>query len=280
MPNTKKVIIITLLLLGAMPSAYSAENATFSMSGGVEKFNWSEFDSSGRELLEESGLRYTFGGNFDNLRRLDSGGIFSLGGKFYAGAVDYDGETQLTAIPVQSTTSYFGAQFDALGGYRFARHLHGLDVVGGAGLDFWLRSIDDTYVPGLGQVYGGDEDYYAFFAKLGLGYFHEMGKARHYMQAGIKYPFFVYEYAYSSGLDDLTLKPKGRPSLFVKYQIEFGSAIRNRFGLTVYYDSYRFDQSDEVVTTVISGGVLRRYLVWQPESHQNTLGIQLAYYFR
>lgn len=85
MPNTKKVIIITLLLLGAMPSAYSAENATFSMSGGVEKFNWREFDSSGRELLEESGLRYTFGGNFDNLRRLDSGGIFSLGVAFLAG---------------------------------------------------------------------------------------------------------------------------------------------------------------------------------------------------
>ncbi len=278
MPNPKQVIIVTLLLLGAVPRAYSAENATFSIAGGVEKFNWREFDSSGRELLEESGLRYTLGGNYDNLRRLNSGAIFSLAGKIYAGAVDYDGETQKTAIPVQSTTNYIGAQFDAVGGHRFARRLHGLDLFGGAGLDSWQRSIDDTYVPGLGQVYGGDEDYYALYAKLGLGYFHEMGKARHYMQAGIKHPFFVYEYAYSSGSDDITLKPKGKSSLFAKYQIEFGSAMRSRFGLSIYYDSYRFDQSDAVAETV--NGIPTGDAFVQPKSHQNILGIQLAYYFR
>lgn len=278
MPDPKQVIVMALLLWGVMPNAYSAENATFSIAGGVEKFNWSEYNSRGRELLEESGLRYTIGGNYDNLRRLNSGAVFSLAGKLYAGAVDYDGETQITATPVQSTTNYLGFQFDALGGYRFARRLHGLDLLGGAGLDFWLRSIDGTYVPGVGQVSGGDEDYYVFFAKLGLGYFHEMGKARHYLQAGIKYPFFVYEKAYSSRSDDLTLKPKGRPSLFAKYQMEFGSAMRNHFGLTFYYDRYRFDQSDIVVET--AGGVPTGFVVWQPESHQNTLGVQLAYYFR
>lgn len=278
MPNSKQVIIIT-LLLGIIPNAHSVEkNAAFSMAGGVEKFNWREFASNGRELLDESGLRYSFGGNYDNLRRINSGSIFSLAGKVYAGDVDYDGETQLNAIPVQSTTTYFGAQFDAMGGYRFAHHLHGLDLLGGAGLDFWLRSIDDAYVPGLGQVSGGDEDYYAFFAKLGLGYFHEMGKARHYLQAGVKYPFFVYEYAYPGGSDDITLKPKGKASLFAKYQIEFGSAMRKRFGLTVYYDSYRFDQSDAVAEKV--NGLFTGNAFVQPESHQNTLGVQLGYYFR
>ena len=277
MPNSNQIIAIVLLLVGAVSGARAAEHGTFSMAGGVEKFNWREFDSRSRELLEESGVRYTFSGAYDNLRRINSGGVFSLGGRVYAGAVDYDGETQGTAIPVQSTTHYFGAQFDALGGYRFAHHLHGLDLLGGAGLDFWLRSIDDTFVPGLGQVYGGDEDYYAFFAKLGLGYFHEMGGARHYVQTGIKYPFFVYEYAYPLSADDIRLKPKGRLSLFAKYQIEFGSATRNRFGLALYYDSYRFDQSDGVAETV-NGALTGRAFV-QPESHQNTLGIQLGYYF-
>ena len=283
MPDPKQVIVIALLLWGVMPNAHSTENTIFSIVGGAEKFNWSEYNSRGRELLEESGLRYTIGGNYDNLRRLNSGEIFSLGGKLYVGAVDYDGETQTADIqiagtPVQSTTKYFGVQFDALGGYRFARRLHGLDLLGGAGIDFWLRSIDDSYVSGLGQVYGGDENYYAFFAKLGLGYFHEMGKARHYLQAGVKYPFFVYEYAYPSSSDDITLKPKGKASLFAKYQIELGSAMRNRFGLTVYYDSYRFDQSDAVAKTV--NGVPTGLAFVQPESHQNTLGIQLGYYFR
>ena len=278
MKNLKQVIVLALLLLGTMSSAYSAGNATLSIAGGVEKFNWREFSSNGRELLNESGPRFSFGGSYDNLRRLNSGELFSVGGKLYAGAVDYDGETQITAVPVQSTTNYFGVQFDAMGGYRYARRLHGFDLLGGVATDFWLRSIDDTYVPGLGQVYGGDEEYFVFSAKLGLGYFHEMGKARHYLQTGIKYPFFVYEYAYPLSTDDITLKPKGRPSLFAKYQIEFGSTMRNRFGLTIYYDSYRFDQSDAVVET--RGGVSTGFVVWQPESHQDILGIQLGYYFR
>ena len=225
-----------------------------------------------------SNPRLGLGGNYDNLRQLNSNTIFSFGGKFYTGAVDYDGETQLTAIPVQSTTNYFGLQFDAWGGHCFARGVHGLDIFGGAGIDFWLRSIDDAYVSGLGQVYGGDENYYAFFAKLGLGYFHEMGKARHYLQAGIKYPFLVYEYAYLLSSDDITLRPKGKPSLFAKYQVELGSARRNRWGLTVYYDSYRFDPSNEVLDT--ANGVPTGYVILQPESHQDTLGVQLGYYFR
>ncbi len=158
MPNSNQIIAIVASLFGAVSSVHAAENATFSMAGGVEKFNWREFDSLGRELLEESGVRYTFSGNYDNLRRINSGGVFSLGARLYVGAVDYDGETQGTAIPVQSNTDYLGVQFDALGGYRFARHLHGLDLLGGAGVDFWRRSIDDTFVPGLGQVYGGKED--------------------------------------------------------------------------------------------------------------------------
>ena len=278
MPNSNQIIAIVALLFGAVSSVYATENATFSIAGGVEKFNWREFDSLDRELLEESGVRYTFSGNYDNLRRINSGGVFSLGGRLYVGVVDYDGETQGTAIPVQSDTDYLGVQFDALGGYRFARHLHGLDLLGGAGVDFWRRSIDDTFVPGLGQVYGGDEDYYAFFAKLGLGYFHEMGKARHYVQTGVKYPFYVYEYAYLLSADDISLEPKGRPSLFAKYQIEFGSSTHNRFGLTIYYDSYRFKQSDAVAETV-NGRFTGRAFV-QPESRQDTLGIQLGYYFR
>ncbi len=127
-------------------------------------------------------------------------------------------------------------------------------------------------------MYGGDEDYYAFYAKFGLGYFHEMGQARHYLQAGLKYPFYVYEYGYQVATDNVTLNPKGRVSFFAKYQWEFGSTTHKRWGATLYYDSYRFSQSDPETDT--ANGVPTGYIVWQPESHQDVYGLQVGLYFR
>ncbi len=270
--------IVLCMLSGFLSVAHADQSPAVSVAGGVEQFVWREFATDQRELLEESGQRFSMAVAYDNLRRLNSGPVYSLGGKVYVGSVDYDGETQLTSIPVQSTTTYFGAQVDALGGYRFAARLHGLDLLAGGGLDFWLRSIDDTYVQGLGYVSGADEDYYVFNAKFALGYFHEMGQARHYLQAGVKYPFYVYEYAYSPGSDDLVLHPRGRASLFAKYQWEFGSATRNRWGVTFYYDSYRFSQSNVKFDTL--NDVPTGFIVWQPESHQDVYGIQVGLYFR
>ena len=265
-------------LLGFLPQAYADQASTLSILGGVEQFRWREIDTDKRQLLEESGQRYNVAVNFDNLRRLNSGMVYSLGGKLYLGSVDYNGETQLTSIPVRSTTSYFGVQFDALGGYRFERHLHGLDLLAGVGVDYWRRSIKDSYVQGLGQVSGANEDYFAFNTRLGLGYFHEMGNARHYLQVGLKYPFYVFEYGYQTGADNVILNPKGRASLFARYQWEFGNAARNRWGVSLYYDSYRFSQSNTVIDT--ANGVPTGYIIWQPESHQDVYGVQLGFYFR
>lgn len=270
--------ILSSLFLALPPQSRCDQSPALSISGGVENFRWRELDGGGGRLLEESGPRYNVAVNYDNLRRLNSGAVYSVGGKFYVGAVDYDGQTQLTGVPMKSTTHYTGVQLDGLGGYRFARRLRGLDLLGGVGLDFWLRSIDDTYVQGVGYVYGGDEDYFAFNAKLGLGYFQELGRARHYLQAGLKYPFYVYEYGYPVAADDVTLHPKGRASLFAKYQWEFGSTTRDRWGVTLYYDSYRLSASDPVIET--ANGAPTGYIVWQPESHQDVYGLQASFYFR
>ncbi len=110
-------------LLGFLPQAYADQGPALSIFGGVEQFRWREFDTDKRELLEESGQRYNVAVNYDNLRRLNSGALYSLGGKLTLGVVDYDGETQLTRIPVQSTTTYFGMQVDALGGLSFRESL-------------------------------------------------------------------------------------------------------------------------------------------------------------
>ena len=105
--------IVLCMLSGFLSVAHADQSPAVSVAGGVEQFVWREFATDQRELLEESGQRFSVALAYDNLRRLESGPVYSLGGKLYLGAVDYDGETQLTGIPVQSTTTYFGAQVDA-----------------------------------------------------------------------------------------------------------------------------------------------------------------------
>ena len=274
----RKRLLVFFLLLSAGTAQAMADASRFSMQVGVEQFHWREYGPYHVEWVDEKGPRLVVAASLDNLRRLDSGELFRFDGKFYIGAVDYDGETQTTGIPVESTSNYIGVNVEGMGGYRFSRRLKGIDLLVGAGLDFWVRSIDDTYVSGLGWVYGGDEDYFVFYARAGLGFSHEMGAAAHRLEAGAKYPFYVYEYAYPLSHDDITLNPKGRASFYAKYRIEFGPRTRNHVGLTFYYDSYLFKQSDLEPATV--SGWPTGYAYYQPESHQQTAGVQLGFYFR
>jgi hypothetical protein len=276
MLRNQLAVILLLLVTGGAQAATDASRV--SVEAGMEQFHWREYGPAHVEWVDEQGERIMVSVNYDNLRRLDSGNVFRVGGKLYLGAVDYDGETQISGIPVQSTSNYLGMSIEGTGGYRFARRLKGLDLLAGAGLDFWWRSIEDSYVSGLGWVYGGDEDYFVFYARAGLGFFHELGPMSYRIEAGVKYPFFVTEYAYPMGSDDITLNPKGRASLYANYKMEFGPRTRNHIGLTIYYDRYLFKQSDLEPETV--GGVATGFAYYQPESHQQTLGVQLGFYFR
>jgi hypothetical protein len=75
-----------------------------------------------------------------------------------------------------------------------------------------------------------------------------------------------------SGVD---LEPGLKPSAFANFQFDFGSGRHNRFGAALYYDSYRFSESDPELLS--SGG--STYLVVQPRSHMDVYGLRLSYYF-
>lgn len=244
----KKIFILMLpLIFSGWVQAAPTSVATI----GLENFSWYEYEpGSGRELLNEKGLR-TFVG-FRSQRQLKTTVQESIG-RLYFGTVDYDGET-LTGIPVTTDTAYIGYNIEV----NFSSGILGgsdpWDSRFGIGLDYWQRDLKDT-TSGGSPVYGYTEQYTIIYARLGAGY-----KIRNWdVRLGMKLPFYTREQV--SLINGLVLKPKGTISLYSSVDY----AYNNGRSISMYYDTYRFNQSDP------SMGYL------QPESHQDTMGINFNF---
>jgi hypothetical protein len=264
-------------VLGLSAVAQAADAPQASVQFGPQSFRWREFGDTGERLLQEKGARFSIGAAFDNFRREGPGVLYSVNGKLYLGRVNYDGQTQsaipaLDGIPLSTDVDYFGVNIEALAGYRVGRRL-GLDVFGGVGLDDWLRSINDGRTSTGLQVYGYDEYYTIMYGKAGLGFFQLLNGWRYMLQGGVKMPLYTNEYVNLG--DGVDLQPKPKPSAFANLQFDFGTERRKRFGVALYYDSYRFNESDpELVTDGFTTAT-----VWQPRSHMDVYGLRLSYYF-
>lgn len=269
--NSKTLIGILFPFFGFTSMVYAAEKPQVSIQLSVQSFNWREFDNTGARLLEEKGPRFVVGAAFDNFGRMGPGMLYSVNGKIYLGSVDYDGQTQ-SGIPAVTDVNYFGVNIEAQGGYRFGRRI-GVDVFGGLGIDDWVRSIADGTTPSGTAVLGYDEYYAILYGKAGVGFFQLLNGWRYALQGGIKMPLYANEYVNLG--DGVTLEPGLRASAFANLQFDFGSGRNNRYGIAVYYDSYRFSESDPELLT--DGG--SAFLVVQPRSQMNVFGVRMHYYF-
>jgi hypothetical protein len=268
---TRSLPAVLLSLLGTAPVAQAADSPQTNMQVDIQAFHWREFGGAGERLLQEKGARLAVGGAYDNFQRTNSGVLYSINGKLYLGTVNYDGQTQ-SGIAATTDTRYLGVNLEALGGYRIGQGVS-LDVFGGIGLDDWLRSIaDGTSAIGT-PVYGYDEYYTIAYGKVGLGFFRTLANGNYRLQAGAKLPVYTSEYVDLG--DGATLHPGIKPSVFANFQFDFGSGRHSRFAVALYYDSYRFCQSDPELLT--SGGVT--YVVVQPRSHMDVYGLRAGYYF-
>ncbi len=243
-------------------SVASASDGTF--FGGVEHFQWREFDG-GAQLLEESGPRFFFG--VDLLLPLGHSASTSLeaGGKIYIGTVDYDGQAcnilSNTCFPLKTDTWYFGALAEAVFRQSF-RAAPGFELFGGGGVDNWLREIDDT-----ATASGGSEYWTALYLKAGVGY-RVVAKGGPRFDIGVKYPFFAFNDTDIGAL----LEPRGRASAFARFSTGLGSGSAAPWRIGAYYDSYRFAESDhELLVSFV--GIIE---VWQPDSEQDVIGIEIG----
>jgi len=271
--------ILWAFLLGSAPAlAAGAEGATAGPSGprigihlGLENFNWSEQDpSQSRELLEEEGPRFAGAITLDNFLKPTEGPVYALEARGYVGEVNYDGETQ-TGTPLKTDVNYSGVMGEARVGYRFAPAWaqYGFDVLAGLGGEFWSRDIQDSSISQNNQVVhvdGYEEEYTLAYTKFGFGIadqtFEEwFGR----LEAGLRYPLEVEEQVEAYNLE---LSPDPNPGFYASYELSKTIPGGQQVGVTVYYDSYRFDPSPKVP--------LGNRLVWQPESDMDVIGLRFG----
>lgn len=256
-----RLVLFLVLGFGGTACAAAEVNVDF----GIESFRWREFDAGAR-LLEETGPRYRVGGTWRQPLGANSPDELNLSGALYFGAIDYDGQACTLAgvcVPFQTDADYTGTVVEA----RLLRHVGAAqtgEIFAGGGLDTWRRDIKGT-----AGVSGATEDWTVLYVLAGGGTRWSGSSSRSYAHAGLKYPFFTVNLPDSF---DVTLRPKGRLSLFARLQTDFTSAGRAQWGLGVYYDGYRFAASDVERVGSIA--------IFQPESKQDVVGIYATVYLR
>jgi hypothetical protein len=244
-------------------TASEARAATeWMLQAGIEDFRWREFEGGAR-LLEESGARYSLGIGLESPMSPDSLTVLSAEAKLYFGTVDYDGQAcnVLTGVcvPSVSETDYDGIMAEASVSRRYPKNPGGaFEVFGSAGIDAWTREIKST-----AAATGGWEDWTVFYGRVGAGW----RTSAYALRAGIKLPLAVDE-ATDIGVN---LEPEGRASLFIDFTATVYDSPRQTWTINAFYDGYRFAESDHVLVWT-NLGLLE---TWQPESHQDVLGLRV-----
>lgn len=282
-PRRGTLMAAALLLSGGLSDAAADPGGlrpSIGLSAGPEYFSWRELDGAGNTWLHETGPRFSVSASADDLNLRRSGPVYQVFGRAYVGYVGYSGMTQPTpplfqSIHAESHTRYLGGVVEATGGYRFWNPFNSVavavDVVGGLGLDQWHRVIGNTTAPTGTQpaqsvlITGAVEDYRIPYLKTGLGLFHAGNGWMQYLQGGVKLPFATHEEARLFGV---TVAPGSAVSFYVKWQLARLNANGDRsYFMSLFYDGFRFSPSPAV-----NG-------VYQPESHEDVVGLQLGYYF-
>lgn len=254
--NAAAACLVTLL---AVADEAPAANE-WSLQFGIEDFRWREFDGGSR-LLEESGFRYSLGIGLESPLSPDARTVFGIEGQLYFGTVDYDGQAMNLQTgqrtPLTSETDYNGLKTEAWLAQHYPEDGGGaFEVFGAAGVDTWRRKLKST-----ATAIGYTEDWTVFYGAGGVGW-----RATAYaLRVGIKLPLVVREEVSLFGLD---LEPEGSPSLFMRFSVTVHDGPQQSWSVGAYYDGYRFDESDPV-----SG-------FFQPESHQDALGLQVIGHWR
>jgi hypothetical protein len=252
-------IIAALFATLVVPATASAQ---LIVNGGVEYFRWTE-DTTPK--VKESGPIGFIGLSYRQPR--DAGVLFGYSGKLWGGSVDYDGALMNSNTPISSTTNYIGLNNEIQARYRKAGTNGGsLDGVFGLGLDVWRRSLSSIQ----------KEDYSIVYGRVGVE-----SKANYAGQwivgLGIKYPLWTYENAHfdrlQAGYDS---NPILHPGKEISPYGSIGYRFTQKFQLSAYYESLRFDRSDSA--NVLQNG--QPFTVWQPASNMEVFGLRLEYLMR
>ncbi len=255
--------------VGTWSGRNGTEDIRASLSLGVQNFYWDEYDD-GDKLLDETGLLYQIGFEYDNFNMRDAGTVYSVKVAYTDGSVDYDGQTQ-TGTPITTDTKYRGWDMEFNVGKRFkSSGSNSYDLLAGLGYDSWTRDIESTYTSGGTRVSGYEEDYTMIYLRLTGGINMPGTNWSNHVHGGVKYPLQTDEDVWGT-----TLNPEGKVSPFIEWRIDAMDAGKVSYGFSVYYEETRFDESDTEYTNTSLGVVG----IYQPESNRKETGVRFHYNF-
>lgn len=266
-----KILAFGLILLLAFSAPLHADDfsrfkTTTQLYIEASNFYWDEH-MDGSKLLDETGWIYGLGLTVKDicreslsfkpdLYRVTFGGNV----KYQFGEVDYDGQTQ-NGTPARTKVDYSGFTFEANVGGLFKTNASWWFVEPRLSLGYstWTRDLKSN-----GYAIGYKEYWQNFYSRFGAQFtFLFKSDYRLGLFAGISLPLWVANDADLGGGASIGLLPEPyHPTPYIDLAFEY-----KRFGVGIYYEAFRFGESDLV--RVGDGYVL------QPESYTSKVGLRL-----
>lgn len=250
-----------LLMMIVSPTALATQ---VELGGGIELFQWEEFDDGGDKLLTESGPRYFV--EVKGTNRVERRWWQDFSCRLYSGTVNYDGQT-MGGTPITTDTDYNGLRAEIGFNYLTLRSKSELTdgdwlVRFGVGFDSWRRGLQDTTTSGGTPVSGYSENYLVSYATVAAQYLGAGWRGG----VGVMAPYYVTEEV--SAYSGVKLHPAGKLSLLAN--LEFYLAAQ--WSLVFEYDSYRFAKSDLVSVDATTS-------IYQPKSNLDSYSAFVRYHF-
>ena len=163
---TKAALIVWLLYSASV----MAEKSNIEIGVGLMAFNYAEYDDDNIFLDGETGFIPGTVIKFKKPGKINIEWVTRL----YYNKVNYDGETQITKIPVTTTSDAFIVDTHIKLGKKFAEvYQRKQELYTGLGYRYWLRNILPSVInapgsPSNGQTVAGlFEEYYWFYGLIG-----------------------------------------------------------------------------------------------------------------
>ena len=244
------------LTAGAMIAGTAPAWADWSASAGVEGFHWKETTTPG---VKENGLRWAL--DLSWVQHKEPGFTPGYNLKYYVGNVDYTGAFIGTGAPISGETHYRGFTNEFQTIYRGAQNP--VDFFLALGWDHWDRRLSAAQ----------EENWDVLYTRLGVNV-NSLVKQGVFGSLGVKYSAWTRENANLTSIG-FNENPRLRPGKDFSFYGTVGYRMSPAWDVVMYYDSYRFKQSNSVAVT--SGGA--GFIVFQPESKMDVLGVKLQHHF-
>ena len=262
-----KQVTIIVLAVGSILGGISSASAEWSVSTGIEYLQWRE--STAPSVTEQGGL-LTLGLNWTLDK--ESGWLPAYRGKLYGGIANYNGAFLFSNVPVNDQTTYKGITNEIQAIYRvfYGANPYSVEYVGGVGWDYWIRSISPILAT-------QEEDFGIAYGRLGIDV---NSRTEHglFGGGGIKYPFYTQEDAHFTDLG-FDQNPTLHPGKKISGYAQLGYRFDRLNDLILYYEGYRFGQSNTVQLTANSSAPGVTFFAFQPKSIMTIIGLKWQHHF-